>query len=481
MKRRLYLVSVVSAITVLHLGLPPPGRLSAQATAAPVDMRERAAELQELKFGMFICWSFSSFSGYEWTPGVDDINFFHPTGFDPDQWCRVAKEAGMNYILFLTKHHDGFCLWDTQTTERKVSNTIALKDRDVLAEMKAACDRHGLKLALYFSEGDWSWSGRKDIHTSVARPDIKEAQLRELLTNYGPIEFIWFDHAVGDGGISHADTAALVKSIQPGCFVGYNTGSQDGADIRLGERSKAGPIDEVIPGSIGVKDMEGYSGFLAAEFTYPILEGQQKQRLRGAQWFYSLPENDERAASAEKIYSDYREALKYGNIFSLNVGPDRAGRLREIDIRTMRRVGRYIRGEERPPSASYRIEGRARASGTWENLPDFAPDKLIDGDAGTRWGAAEGSRSAWIEIELSDPKTIDGIVVNEGAWDRIRNFKLSVHSAGKWQMVATGEKLGGNYQARFDPLEAERIRLEIISATEVPTIHEIKITAAAGS
>lgn len=288
-----------------------------------------------------------SISGYEWTPGVEDVDFFHPTGFDPDQWVRVAKAAGMQYILFLTKHHDGFCLWDTDTTDLKVPNTSALRGRDVLAELKAACDRHGLKLALYFSEGDWSWSGRKDIHTSVARPDIKEAQLRELLTNYGPIEFIWFDHAVGTGGMSHADTAALVKSIQPHCFVGYNTGSQEGADIRLGERSRAGPLDEVVPGSIGVGDMVGYDGFLTAEFTYPILEGQAKQRLRGAQWFYSLPENDNIAASAEKIYSDYLDAVKYNNIFSLNVGPDRSGRLREIDVETLRQVGRYIRGEDR--------------------------------------------------------------------------------------------------------------------------------------
>jgi len=76
------------------------------ATATPP--AERAQEIQELRFGMFVCWSFSTFCGHEWTPGVEDISFFNPTGFDPDQWCKVAKDAGMKYILFLTKHHDGF-------------------------------------------------------------------------------------------------------------------------------------------------------------------------------------------------------------------------------------------------------------------------------------------------------------------------------------------------------------------------------------
>ena len=159
------------------------------ATANDVDMKARAEELKELRFGMFICWSFSTFSGYEWTPGVEDIRFFNPTGFHPDQWCKTVKDAGMEYILFLTKHHDGFCLWDTETTDRKVTNSPL--GVDVLARLKQTCDKHDIKLALYFSEGDWSWSGRKDIHTSVARPEIKKAQLRELLIQYGPIEYLW--------------------------------------------------------------------------------------------------------------------------------------------------------------------------------------------------------------------------------------------------------------------------------------------------
>jgi alpha-L-fucosidase len=79
----------------------------------PVDMQKRAEELKGLKWGMFICWSFSTFSEKEWTPGIEDVSFFKATGVDTDQWARTAKEAGMGYILFLTKHHDGFCLWDT--------------------------------------------------------------------------------------------------------------------------------------------------------------------------------------------------------------------------------------------------------------------------------------------------------------------------------------------------------------------------------
>lgn len=149
-------------------------------------------------------------SGKEWTGEPHDVSFFRATSCNTDQWARTAKEAGMNYILFLTKHHDGFCLWDTQTTELKVTN--APLKTDVLQQLRASCDKYGIKLALYFSEGDWNWPGaeRGQSQKGGSDPEMKKAQLKELLTRYGPIEFIWFDHAVGDGGLSHEETTEWV-------------------------------------------------------------------------------------------------------------------------------------------------------------------------------------------------------------------------------------------------------------------------------
>ena len=320
-------------------------------------MTQRTEALQRLRFGMFICWSFSTFSGKEWTPGVTNLTLFHPTGCDTEQWVQTAKEAGMGYILFLTKHHDGFCLWDTQTTDRKATHSPL--GRDVLAELRQSCDKYGIKLALYFSEGEWAWpdfpDGRRGRNNGGYNPGLKEAQLRELLTQYGPIEYIWFDHAVGDGGLSHADTLALVKSLQPGCFVGFNNGEQEGADIRLGEMGRPGPLED--QGAAGpFMDQPVVNSYRLAEFTYPILPDHEG----GAKWFYSLPEHDLLCRSAESIYADYLGAVKYGNIFSLDVGPDYAGRLRDIDVQTLRKVGQYIRGEiKRAEPAGHSKSGEA--------------------------------------------------------------------------------------------------------------------------
>ena len=304
----------------------------------PADMNKRTEELKNLKWGMFICWSFSTFSEKEWTPGVKDISFFKATEVDTDQWAKTAKEAGMGYILFLTKHHDGFCLWDTKTTDRKV--TKAPLGKDVLKLLRKSCDKYGIKLALYFSEGEFG--DHKDYHPGGYTVEMKKAQLKELLTQYGPIEYIWFDHAQTDGGLSHIETTAWCKQFQPGCFIGYNHGQPSG-DIRLGEMGRPSPLEDPSGAGYGAGDAKAHKGYLLAEFTYPILPGHEG----GAQWFYSLPKHDGLCHTAEKLYKDYLGAVKCGNIFSIDVGPDYKGKLRAIDVETLRKVGEMIRN---PPS-----------------------------------------------------------------------------------------------------------------------------------
>ncbi len=318
---RIFMVSVGIVVAV---SLP-----AVAARADVMDSQVRARELSDLRFGMFICWSFSTFSGEEWTRGVKDVSFFKATGCDTDQWCEAAKAAEMNYILFLTKHHDGFCLWDTQTTDWKVTNSPL--GIDVLAKLRQSCDKYGLKLALYFSEGDWTWPDMKN-------PEMKKAQLKELCTQYGPIEFFWMDHAQSDGGLDHEATVEWVHQFQPNCFVGFNHGQPAGR-LALRERGQPGPVGDVNASKYNKEGEGKYKGYLVAEFTYPILPEHEG----GAQWFYSLPKHDALCLPAEKIFVDYIGAAKYGNLFSLDVGPDYAGRLRNVDVKTLKQVGEMIR------------------------------------------------------------------------------------------------------------------------------------------
>ncbi len=145
---------------------------------------------------------------------------------------------------------------------------------DVLAELRKSCDKYGIKLALYFSEGDWNWPGAVDGKGRGAgisiNPEMKKAQIEELCTQYGPIEFFWMDHAVGDGGLSHKETVEWVHTFQPNCFVGFNTGASAGR-LDLRERGRPGPMGDeaTVWNKNHLKD--DYSHFLVSEFTYPIL------------------------------------------------------------------------------------------------------------------------------------------------------------------------------------------------------------------
>ena len=301
----------------------------------------RAREISDMKFGMFICWSFSTFYGQEWTPTLDkDASYFKATGYDTDQWCKVAKDAGMGYILFLSKHHDGFCLWDTKTTDKKVTNSpIGI---DVLAELRKSCDKYGIKLALYFSEGDWNWPGAIDgmggNQGKGINPEMKKAQLEELCTQYGPIEFFWMDHAVGDGGLNHKETVEWIHQFQPNCFVGFNHGEPAGR-LSLREMGKPGPVGDADATKYNKDAEANYKGYLTAEFTYPILPPHEG----GAMWFYSLPKHDSLCHPARKLYQDYLGAVKYGNIFSIDVGPNYQGKIRDIDVETLKKVGELIK------------------------------------------------------------------------------------------------------------------------------------------
>jgi alpha-L-fucosidase len=219
---------------------------------------------------------------------------------------------------------------------------------DVLAKLRESCDKYNIKLALYFSEGDWNWPGAVDGKGGNAgkgiNPEMKKAQLKELCTQYGSIEFFWMDHAVGDGGLSHKETVEWIHNFQPNCFVGFNSGESAGR-LNIRERGKPGPIGD--ENTVGYKSHvhENYDNFFVAEFTYPILPKHEG----GADWFYSLPKHDNLVLPAEKIYQDYLGAVKYGNIFSINVGPDYAGRIRDIDVETLQKVGKYIRSEIKMP------------------------------------------------------------------------------------------------------------------------------------
>jgi len=211
----------------------------------PAEREARMAWWRESRFGLFVSWGPVSLTGKEigWSRGgerrdgsgvggpipaeiYDNLyKHFNPSVFDANEWARIAKDAGAKYIVFITKHHDGFCMWDTQTTDYKITSAQSPFGRDVARELADACHAAGIKLIWYFSLGDWYdpdyYSDNHDRFTARLL-----GQIRELCTNYGRIEGFWFD--LWYAKMAEEDLSRkvndLIHQLQPGAVINNRGG-----------------------------------------------------------------------------------------------------------------------------------------------------------------------------------------------------------------------------------------------------------------
>ena len=209
------------------------------------------AHWQSLRFGMFIHWGPVSLTDKEigWSRGsqtpievYDNLyKQFNPTNFNADEWVSIAKAAGMKYIVLTTKHHDGFCLWDTKETDYNIMNSPF--KRDVVKELAAACKKQGIAFGTYYSTCDWhhpdfpltSPGGKvtRDKSDLDSYQRYLLAQIKELITNYGPLVTIWNDVPQKFKGRGAA-TIKMVRELQPDILINTRTG--DGGDYDTPEQ-----------------------------------------------------------------------------------------------------------------------------------------------------------------------------------------------------------------------------------------------------
>ncbi len=316
------------------------------------------------KFGMFVHWGIYSLTGYHeqvrwrfFTPRAEYrklMNEFNPVKYDPDEWVRLAKDAGMEYICFTTKHHDGFCMFDTKYTDFNIMNTPY--HRDVLKELSEACARGGLALSLYYSNPDWDYKYGYNSHSSHQMPEkgdvediekLKEFQrnqIRELLTNYGKIYTFFWDIPTN---ISDPSMNEFIRSLQPDILID-DRGWGDKGDFSTPER--------FVP--------DGHKFERMTEACQSV--GEQS-------WGYCADEdyftNRYLTASIDKIRA-------MDGSYLLNVGPMPDGRIPERSAEIVRRVGKWYNSvKEAFDAEPYLLENRAlvctkRGSTLYVHIPD---------------------------------------------------------------------------------------------------------------
>lgn len=217
----------------------------------------------EARFGMFIHWGAYSVAGRgEWILNRERIpykeyteryvNHFKAECYDPREWVKLAKEAGMRYMILTTKHHDGFCLWDTKTTDFNAA--VMGPGRDLVAEYVEAVREAGLKVGFYYSPADWhspdypnaycrDWpDGWDDEEARKRFMDFYRAQIRELLTNYGKIDLFWYDGCIPKM-LDGKETNEEIYRLQPGILINNRNGAP--CDFVCSEQTVCAPKEDV--------------------------------------------------------------------------------------------------------------------------------------------------------------------------------------------------------------------------------------------
>jgi len=194
----------------------------AQTSKSNVDYEEQIDWWKEARFGMFVHWGISSLIGTEisWSRSsygeekYDSLALrFNPASFDADKWIDIAESAGMKYIVLTTKHHDGFCLWDSKANSFNIMNTPYHKD--ICKQISDAAHKRGMKLGWYFSCREWSDSDCCTEGRTENYVEKMKGELTELLSNYGKIDILWFDYDGWPCPAAPGEIVTLIRELQP--------------------------------------------------------------------------------------------------------------------------------------------------------------------------------------------------------------------------------------------------------------------------
>ena len=305
-------------------------------------------EFADSRFGVFTHWGiYSLFGQGEWhmNDGIDSKEYakaaqaFYPHRYNAAEWVSAIKASGAKYICFTSRHHDGFSMWDTKQSDYNIMNTPYGKD--VLRQLADECHRQGLKLHLYYSHLDWTRedypAGRTGRHSkSLDNPDWRSyynfmnAQLTELLTQYGEIGAIWFDgYWDHDSDKEPFDWELpyqydMIHRLQPACLIGNNHHLTpfEGEDIQIFERD--------VPG-------ENTAGLSGQEISRLPLETCQTMN---GMWGYKII--DQNYKSAETLIRYLVSAAGKGANLLLNVGPQPNGELPAAALERMKAMGEWL-------------------------------------------------------------------------------------------------------------------------------------------
>ena len=449
---------------------------------------ERQLRWHEMEFYGFLHFTVNTFTDKEWGYGDEDPSIFNPAEFDADAIVEALAAAGMKGVILTCKHHDGFCLWPTRTTDHSVRQSRWREGRgDVVKLMSEAARRRGLKFGVYLSPWDRN-------HPHYARPEyvpVYREQLRELLTGYGEIYEVWHDGANGGDGYyggarekrlidkrtyyEWPKTWEMVRRLQPNAVIF----SDAGPDIRwVGNES--GYANETCwatydpVGEDGGPPAPGYtryreagsghrhgSRWLPAECDVSIRPG----------WFWHAAENA-KVKTPRQLLDLYYQSVGRGASFLLNVPPDRRGLVHENDAASLRRFGELLRATF---ARNLAANATVTASNTRGSGKAFSPRNLLDPDRYSYWGVDDAARTPEVVFDMGRPVTFNVVRVRENIrlGQRVDAFAVDAWQGGAWQAVGQATSIGPCRLIRTAAkVTTNKVRLRITESAAAPALSD---------
>lgn len=439
------------------------------AKAQNLSLHQLQQDFVDLRFGMFIHFNMPTYTDADWPDPNASPELFNPTKLDCRQWAKAAKSANMSYGCLTTKHHSGFCIWNTKTTYYNVMSSPF--KRDVVKEYADAFRAEGLKVMLYYSILDTHHHLRPGFITPE-HIDMIKAQLRELLTNYGEITALIIDgwdapwSRISYDQIPFEDIYRLVKSIQPNCLVmdlnaaKYPAEGLFYTDIKSYEQGAGQHIE---------KD----SNRLPALSCLPLQ----------ANWFWktSFPKNP--VKNPAKMVNDNIIPMgkAYCN-FILNVAPNRDGLMDDNALEALKEIGKLWKpegnlpkvGEAPAPIISTNLAKHQRVESSW-SYDSLIMDFANDDDFNTSWVSNPEVKDPWIYVTLGKEQALNMVTITEGSHPHIQEYQLDYRINGEWKPLLNGNQTGRVKIHRFDTVYGDAVRVRIQKADGTIAIAELGI------
>lgn len=436
-----------------------------------IDMASRLApsprqlQWQRMELTAFLHFGINTFTGREWGDGTESPALFNPCQLDAEQWIRTLSDAGFKMVILTAKHHDGFCLWPTATTAHSVKSSPWRDGKgDVMAELRRACDKYGMKLGVYLSPWDRNAACYGD---SPRYNDMFVAQLTELLTGYGRIDEVWFDGACGEGPNGKKQQydweryRRTIQRLQPEAVMAIM-----GDDVRwVGNEKGMGRENEwsataLTPGiypesaqnnsrlgisakapDLGSRDLVARADRLywwPSEVDVSIRPG----------WFYHDTEQPRPLRNLTEIYLN---SVGRNSVLLLNVPPDQRGLIAEADAARLKELRTWLDTNLKPLPASP------------IDRHDFS-------------------------ISLEPAVGVNAVTISEDITrgQHVEEFEVDALVDGLWRKVSQGTTIGLKRILVFPEVQAAALRVRPLSArgqTNIDNIeaHHIALPADTGA